>query len=117
VPYAAPHTASASADISVLTKVVNSSRNRSGEAWASCSSIRRAGSIIGETVIVGSFFESVVRDHSKDHAVTVTHVTATRPPPNPYTTRMDSTSGATPRIPAFAGTTDGWVKDSCAASG
>jgi len=32
------------------------------------------------TVIVGSFFESVVRDHSKDHAVTVTHSAATRSP-------------------------------------
>jgi len=43
------------------------------------------------TVIVVSFFESVVRDHSKDHAVTVAYITATRSPPNPYTTLMDST--------------------------
>lgn len=38
-----------------------------------------------------SFFESVVRDHSKDHAVTVTRYGATRSPPNPYTTLLDST--------------------------
>jgi hypothetical protein len=46
------------------------------------------------TVIVVSFFESVVRDHSKDHAVTVAYITATRSPPNPYTTLMDTTLGA-----------------------
>lgn len=32
------------------------------------------------TVIVVSFFESVVGDHSKDHAVAVTASTATRSP-------------------------------------
>jgi hypothetical protein len=72
-------------------KLVNSSRSRSGLAWASCSSISRAASILGVTVIVVSFFESVVRDHSKDHAVTVTRYGATRSPPNPYTTLLDST--------------------------
>jgi hypothetical protein len=36
-----------------------------GLAWASCSSSSRAGSILDVTVIVVSFFESVVRDHSK----------------------------------------------------
>ena len=60
-------------------------------AWASRSSIRRAASILRVTVIVVSFFESVVRDHSKDHAVTVTRYEATRSPPNPYTTLLDST--------------------------
>ena len=73
-------------------KVVSSSRNRSGLAWASCSSISRAPSILGVTVIVVSFFESVVRDHSKDHAVAVAYITTTRSPPNPYTTLMDSTA-------------------------
>src|SRR5918995_1298944 len=54
--------------------VVNSSRSRSGLAWASCSSSRRAGSILGVTVIVVSFFESVFADHSKDHPMAVAHV-------------------------------------------
>src|SRR3954451_21862900 len=54
--------------------VVSSSRSRSGLAWASCSSSRRAGSILGVTVIVVSFFESVVRDHSKDHPMAVAYV-------------------------------------------
>jgi len=43
------------------------------------------------TVIVVSFFESVMEDHSKDHPVTVTRYGATRSPPNPYTTLLDST--------------------------
>src|SRR3954469_15538148 len=54
-------------------KVPSSSRSRSGLAWASCSSSRRAGSILGLTVIVVSFFESVLADHSKDHAVAVAY--------------------------------------------
>jgi hypothetical protein len=69
----APHTASASADISVLMNVVSSSRSRSGDAWASCSSTKRAGSILDVTVIAVSLFESVVRDHSKDHPMAVAH--------------------------------------------
>jgi hypothetical protein len=32
------------------------------------------------TVIVVSFFESVVRDHSKDHPMTVAYLSATRSP-------------------------------------
>src|SRR5215213_4512819 len=52
-PYSAPQTASASAESSVLMKVPSSSRSRSGLAWASCSSSRRAGSILDVTVIVG----------------------------------------------------------------
>jgi hypothetical protein len=59
---------------------VRGSRSRSGDAWDSCSSIRRAGSILGLTVIVVSFFESVVRDRSKDHPMTVAYVSATRSP-------------------------------------
>src|SRR4051794_8699353 len=54
-------------------KVPSSSRSRSGLAWASCSSSIRAGSILGLTVIVVSFFELVLADHSKDHAVAVTY--------------------------------------------
>src|SRR3954469_22902107 len=54
-------------------KVPSSSRSRSGLAWASCSSSIRAGSILGLTVIVVSFFESVLEDYSKDHAVAVAY--------------------------------------------
>src|SRR3954451_4755908 len=67
-------------------KVPSSSRSRSGLAWASCSSSRRAGSILGVTVIVVSFFESVFADHSKDHAVAVAYagdtLTGSRTPLN-----------------------------------
>jgi hypothetical protein len=42
------------------------------------------------TVIVVSFFESVVRDHSKDHAVTVVYIDDTLTG-EPYTTLLDST--------------------------
>ena len=74
-------------------KVCSSSRSRSGEAWASCSSSSRAGSILNLTVTVVSFLESVVRDHSKDHLVAVAHVysdtlTRTRTP------LLDSTTGS-----------------------
>src|SRR3954453_23498606 len=67
-------------------KVPSSSRSRSGLALASCSSSRRAGSILGVTVIVVSFFESVFADHSKDHAVAVAYagdtLTGSRTPLN-----------------------------------
>ena len=46
--------------------VVSRSRIRSGLAWDSCSFRNWAGSILGTAVIKVSFFESVVRDHSKD---------------------------------------------------
>src|SRR5215210_610666 len=72
-------------------KVPSSSRSRSGLAWANCSSSIRAGSILGLTVIVMSFFESVVRDHSKDHAVAVVYFNDTHTP-EPYTTLRDSTA-------------------------
>ena len=71
-------------------KVPSSSRSRSGLAWASCSSSIRAGSILGLTVIVVSFFESVLRDHSKDHAVAVVYFNDTLTA-EPYTTLLDST--------------------------
>jgi hypothetical protein len=45
------------------------------------------------TVIVVSFFESVVRDHSKDHAVTVVYIDDTLTG-EPYTTLLDSTHPA-----------------------
>jgi len=40
---------------------------------------------------VESFFESVVRDHSKGHAVTAPSSTTTRSPSYRYTTLLDST--------------------------
>ena len=49
-----------------------------GEAWDSCSFRKRAGSILGTAVIAVSFFESVVRDHSKDPPVGRAHVAGTR---------------------------------------
>src|SRR3954469_8808144 len=72
-------------------KVPSSSRSRSGLAWASCSSSIRAGSILGLTVIVVSFFESVLADHSKDHAVAVAYAGDTHTT-EPYTTQQDVTS-------------------------
>src|SRR3954468_1054445 len=71
-------------------KVPSRSRSRSGLAWASCSSSIRAGSILGLTVIVVSFFELVLRDHSKDHAVAVVYLNDTLTA-EPYTTLLDST--------------------------
>src|SRR4051794_9963840 len=71
-------------------KVPSSSRSRSGLAWASCSSSIRAGSILGLTVIVVSFFELVLADHSKDHAVAVAYLGDTLTA-EPYTTLLDST--------------------------
>jgi len=44
---------------------------RSGLAWARCSSRKRAGSILGATVIVVVPFEMDLAVLSKDHAVTV----------------------------------------------
>jgi hypothetical protein len=46
IPYGAPHIASASADISVLMKAVSIERSRSGDADASWSCRKRAGSIL-----------------------------------------------------------------------
>jgi hypothetical protein len=51
IPYGAPQTASASADISVFTNVVSIERSRSGDADASWSCSMRAGSILGFAVI------------------------------------------------------------------
>src|SRR3954463_9749583 len=77
-------------------KAPSSSRSRSGLAWASCSSSIRAGSILGLTVIVVSFFESVLADHSKDHAVAVAYAGDTHTG-EPYTPLRDSTR-ATDRL-------------------
>ena len=80
VPYAAPQTAPVSALIRVLMNTVSSSRSKSGLASASCTSMTRAGPIRVVTVIVVSFFESVVRAHSKDHAMAVATCAAKRSP-------------------------------------
>lgn len=50
VPYSAPQTASASADIRVSMNVVNSERSRSGDAAVRCSCRNRAGSILGVAI-------------------------------------------------------------------
>jgi hypothetical protein len=44
------------------------------------------------TVIVVSFFESVVRDHSKDHAVAVAASRTDTLTGEPYTTLTDATA-------------------------
>ncbi len=62
-----------------LSEVESSSRSRSGLAWARCSSSIRAGSILGVSVIVVSFFESAFADHSKDHPMAVTYVSSDTP--------------------------------------
>jgi hypothetical protein len=46
---------------------------------------------MGFAVIVVSFFESVVRDHSKDHSGDRTYISRTRSPGSSYTNAMDST--------------------------
>ncbi|MBB2986098.1 hypothetical protein [Terracoccus luteus] len=74
-----------------MTNVVSSSRIKSGLAWASCSCKKTAGSILGVAVIAVSFFESVVRDHSKDHSGDRAYVSRTRSPGSSYTNAMDST--------------------------
>lgn len=70
--------------------VVIMSRSRSGLAWARCSSRKRAGSILGATVIVVVPFEMDLAVLSKDHAVTVAVCgdTLTR---IRYTTLLDAT--------------------------
>src|SRR5215213_167330 len=90
-PYSAPQTASASAESSVLMNEPSSSRNMSWLAWARCSSSIRAWSILGLTVIVVSFFESVFADHSKDHPVAVAYFSSDTHTSDPYTTLLDST--------------------------
>ena len=73
-------------------KVESISRNRSGLAWARCSSRKRAGSILGATVTVVVPFEMDLRLLSKDHAVTFAvcddTLTGIR-----YTTSKDATDG------------------------
>ena len=91
-PYAAPQTASASADISALMNVVSIERSRSGDADSSWSCRKRAGSILLGAVIVDVSFRSTVRGLPKDHAVAALHVCAT--PINRagrYTTLPDAT--------------------------
>jgi len=52
-------------------QVESMSRNRSGLAWARCSSRKRAGSIRGVAVVVVVAFEMDLRLLSNDHAGTV----------------------------------------------
>lgn len=70
--------------------VPSSSPDRLGLAWASCYSSRRAGPMLGLTVIVASFSESVVGDHSKITRWPSLHLQrhAHR---EPYTTLLDVT--------------------------
>src|SRR5215213_3484130 len=67
---------SACADNNVLTKLVISSRSRSGLAWASSSRRKRAGSILTGTVIVWLRSRVLWKVHSKDHPVTVTYISS-----------------------------------------
>ena len=71
--------------------VDSSSRIRSGLAWARCSDRNCSGSILRTAVIVEVLFESVVEDHSKDHAMTAFISEATRSPGYPNTTLPDAT--------------------------
>ena len=77
IPYGAPHTASASAGISASTNVVSSDRSRSGDADATWSCRKRAGSILGfcgHRVVPP---RADLAGLSKDHAVAVLHPDAT----------------------------------------
>src|SRR5450756_107095 len=67
------------------------SHSRSGLAWARCSSRKRAGSILGATVIVVVPFEMDLAVLSKDHAVTVTSCGDTLTEIR-YTTLKDATT-------------------------
>src|SRR3954451_1146410 len=76
--------------------VASSSRIRSGLAWGSCSSRNVEGSIMGAAVIAVPSFETVVRDHSKDHAVTAPTSAGHAHPGSSYTNPMDSTQEPDP---------------------
>src|SRR4051794_9531577 len=90
VPYSAPQTASASADMSVLMKVVSICRSRSGLAWASCSDRKWAGSILLGAVI--AFFSwRAVRGFPEDHAVAAFTCRARWSPGPSHTTLVDAT--------------------------
>src|SRR4051812_5283991 len=72
--------------------VVSMERSRSGDAWANCSSRKRAGSILLGAVIAWSSFGSTVRGLQK-----ITRwppYTSSRPSPGrSHTTLADATSG------------------------
>src|SRR3954453_4579312 len=94
-PYSAPQTASASADMSVLMKVVSICRNRSGLAWASCSCRKRVGSILLGAVV--AFFSwSPVR------GMNVSVGSADERPPTGTSGRVDLESQQRSRRTAFA---------------
>jgi hypothetical protein len=57
---------------------VGSPRSRSGDAWYSYSSIRRARSILALTVIVGTHSRALWKVHSKHSPVAVAYVSVTR---------------------------------------
>ena len=64
----------------------------------------------GFAVIVVSFFESVVRDHSKDHSGDRTYISRTRSPGSSYTNAMDSTSAGAGR-PRLSPRRDVWANE------
>src|SRR3954449_8824436 len=88
-PYSAPQTASASADISVLMKVVSICRSRSGLAWASCSSRKRTGSILLGAVIASNSWGC--ERYPEDHAVAASTCRARYSPGPSHTTLVDAT--------------------------
>src|ERR671916_2870478 len=88
-PYSAPQTASASADISVLMKVVSICRSRSGLAWASCSCRKRAGSILLGAVIASNSWGC--ERYPEDHAVAASTFRARYSPGPSHTTLVDAT--------------------------
>ena len=83
---------------------------RKRAAWANCSSSRRAWSILDLTVIVVSFFESVVRDHSKDHAMAVAYLWSDTLTGVPYTTLPDVTASGSGRESARRGRSTCFVR-------
>src|SRR5919199_3168135 len=88
-PYSAPQTASASADISVLMKVVSIWRSRSGLAWASCSCRKAVGSILLGAVIASNSWGC--GRSPEDHAVAASTFGAHHSPGPSYTTLADTT--------------------------
>src|SRR5207342_2634566 len=96
IPYGAPHTASASADINTSMNVYNNSRNRSGEADSSCSCRKRAGSILLGAVI-GFSIEST-RKVSRRITRWPPYTSTPRPSPSQtHTTLADATPWAAKR--------------------
>src|SRR4051794_14595125 len=93
--------------ISVLMNVVSICRNRSGEAWASCSCRKAVGSILLGAVIV--FFSWIaVEGVPEDHAVAA-FTSGPHPGWGPsYTTLADAT------CPRSLHDAEGQMRDACA---